>query len=447
MDAKAQQLIKQYMKNKTFLAVESTVAGKTAIEQMLKKTAIARKNIQFAKNIEMALEIMKELKPNYIFTNEKLEDGNYKELLEEHLKQQPNRLEAGFILLSENDSLDAVSKVAQSEIDCLVMLPFTVTSLQSEFLKVILPKTDPSDYMKLLESAREHMRFDVDKAFDFLKKAFKLDKKPFEAYYLEGLIHLKSKSLEQAKSSFERSLKFHPKFYGSLKELFNIHMIQKDRHKAYNISSKMTEEFPVNPEMIPDLSWVSVACAKYDDILSYHTAFKDLEEPDNDLKNYIAASLTVYGKKIIKDKFEENAEVDPDLLKRAYKMMEEASIICEDKPLVFASLIQALKISQNTQLMDNILKRAQNKFPKNKNIKVLEVIVNDEQLKPAESLKVAQDALKSGLDSPEIHEIILKRAVELGLPERVIEDSMEQATKSFPKLKNVFESVISAAKP
>ena len=223
-------------------------------------------------------------------------------------------------------------------------------------------------------------------------------------------------------------------------------MIQKDRHKAYNVSSKMTEEFPVNPEMIPDLSWVSVACAKYDDILSYHTAFKDLEEPDNDLKNYIAASLTVYGKKIIKDKFEENAEVDPDLLKRAYKMMEEASIICEDKPLVFASLIQALKVSQNTELMDNILKRAQNKFPKNKNIKVLEVIVNDEQLKPAESLKVAQDALKSGLDSPEIHEIILKRAVELGLPDRVIEDSMDQATKSFPKLKSIFEGVISAAK-
>jgi hypothetical protein len=446
MDAKAQQLIKQYMKNKTFLAIEPTVAGKTAVEQMLKKTAVARKNVQFAKNVEMALEIMKEFKPNYIFTHDKLEDGNYKEILEEHLKQQPNRLESGFILFSENDSLDAVTKLAQSEIDCLVMLPFTVTSLQSEFLKIVLPKTAPSEYKILIESAREQMRFDLDAALVTLGKAKKQEKKPFEAFYLEGLVHVKSKGLEQAKTAFETSLKYNPKYYNSLKELFNIYMQLKDRHKAYRISAMMTEDFPVNPEMIPDLAWVSVACAEYDDIINYHTAFKNLDEPDADLKNYIAASLTIYGKKILKDKFENEKEVDPDLLNRAFKLMDEASAICEDKPLVYASLIQALKLSDNKQLMENILKRAQNKFPKNKNIKVLEVIVNDEQLKPAESLKVAQDALKDGLDSPEIHEIILKRVIELGLPERVLEESLETAVKSFPKLKSVFESVISASK-
>jgi len=446
MDAKAQQLIKQYMKNKTFLVIEPTVAGKTAVEQMLKKTAVARKNVQFAKNVEMALDIMKEMKPNYIFTHDKLEDGNYKEVLDEHLKQHGNRLESGFVLFSENDSLDTVTKLAQSEIDCLVMLPYTVTSLQSEFLKIILPKTAPSEYKILIESARELMRFDLDKAIQTLEKAKKADKKPYEAFYLEGLIHVKSKGLEQAKTAFEKSLKFQPKYYNSLKELFNIYMQLKDRHKAYRISSMMSEEFPVNPEMIPDLAWVSVACAEYDDILSYHTAFKNLEEPDSDLKNYIAASLTIYGKKILKDKFEDDKDVDPDLLNRAFKLMDEASAICEDKPLVYASLIQALKISHNKELMANVLKRAQNKFPKNKNIKVLEVIVNDEQLKPAESLKIAQDALKSGLDSPEIHEIIIKRAIELGLPERVLDESLESAVKSFPKLKSVFETIISNSK-
>ncbi|EQC43100.1 hypothetical protein [Bacteriovorax sp. DB6_IX] len=446
MDAKAQQLIKQYMKNKTFLVVEPTVAGKTAVEQMLKKTAVARKNVQFAKNVEMALEIMKSQKPNYVFTHDKLEDGNYKELLEEHLKNHGNRLESGFILFSENDSLDAVTKLAQSEIDCLVMLPYTVTSLQSEFLKIVIPKTAPSEYTILVESAREQMRFDLDKSLQTLAKAKKADKKPYEAFYLEGLVHVKSKGLEQARTAFETSLKYHPKYYNSLKELFNIYMQLKERQKAYRISSLMTEDFPVNPEMIPDLAWVSVACAEYDDILSYHTAFKNVEEPDSDLKNYIAASLTIYGKKILKDKYEGDKEVDSDLLERAYKLMDEASSICEDKPLVYASLIQALKLSSNKQLMENVLKRAQNKFPKNKNIKVLEVIVNDEQLKPAESLKYAQDALKSGLDSPEIHEIIIKRAIELGLPERVLEESLEAAIKSFPKLKSVFESLASSNK-
>lgn len=119
MDAKAQALIKAYLKNKYFLVVEPTVAGKTAIEQMLKKTAVPRKNVKFAKNMEMAIEILKNNMPNYVISVDKAEDGNYKELLDLHLKQQPNRLDSGFILLSENDSVDAITRLAQSEIDTL----------------------------------------------------------------------------------------------------------------------------------------------------------------------------------------------------------------------------------------------------------------------------------------------------------------------------------------
>lgn len=442
MDAKTQQQIKTYMKNKKFLAVEASVAGKTAIESMLTKTAVARKNVFFAKNEQMAMEIIKEKKPNYIITNEKLEDGNYKTLLDEHIKQYPNRLESGFILLSENDSLESVTKLAQSEIDALVILPFTVTSLQGEFLKVVLPKSNPSDYQVLVESVKEHMRFDMNKAFDLARKASKMDPKPFEAFYLEGVIHSKAKALEQAKEAFEKSLKFHPEYYNSLKELFNIYMLQKDRYKAYQISKSMTDKFPVNPELIPDLAWVSVACAEYDDILKYHTAFKSVDEPDNDLKNYIAASLTIYGKKIVQDKFKDNEPVDEKLLSRAYSLMEEASVICEDKPLVFASLINTLRITSNDGLLDNIFTRAKKRFPNNKNIKLLEVMLDDDKLKPAESLKNAHNALKGGLDLPEIHEIILKRSMELGLSDKLIEESLEQACKSYPNLKNIFEGLV-----
>lgn len=443
MDAETQQLIKSYMKNKKFLAIDSTATGKTAIETMLTKTAIARKNIFFAKNLSLALEIMKEKKPNYIISNEKLEDGSYKALLEENLKQYPNRLESGFILLTENSSLEAVSKLAQSEIDAIVVLPFTVTSLQSEFIKVVIPKSDPSEYQIAVEGIKETMRFDLNKAHALAVKTTKLNEKPFEAYYLEGLIHLRSKALESAKTSFEKSLKYHPEYYNSLKELFHIYTLQKDRHKAYQISSKMTETFPVNPEMIPELAWVSVACAKYDDILKFHNAFKSVDEPDKELKNYIAASLTIYGKKILKDKFEENVDIDDSLIARAYQLMDEASVICEDKPLVYASLINTLRLTKNKPLLDNILTRAKKRFPNNKNIQILEILMEDDYLTPAESLKNTQNALKSGLDLPEIHEIILKRSVQLQLPERLILESLENACKSFPTLKSSFESIVS----
>ncbi len=442
MDAKAQALIKAYLKNKHFLVVEPTVAGKTAIEQMLKRTAVPRKNIKFARNMEMAIDILKNNMPNYVITVDKAEDGNYKELLELHIKQQPNRLDNGFVLLSENDSVDAITKLAQSEIDTLVIMPFTVTSLQSEFLKTIIPKSAPSDYKVLVEAAREHMLFDLDKALSFLNKAKKADPKPFEALYLEGLIYLQDKSLEKARECFELSTRINSEYYPSLKELFNIFIQTKDRNRAYQISKKLSETFPVNPEMIPDLAWVSVATAQYDDILDYHQAYKNVEEPDNDMKNYIAASLTIYGKKIIQDKYKDGEEINPEILERAFSLMDEASSICDDKPLVFASLINTLILAKNERLINHIMDKAKAKFPKNKTIKVLEVLADDSQLTPSESLKNAQDALKEGLSSPEIFEVILNRAVELGLNSATIQEFLDNATKEFPNLKPQFEKIV-----
>lgn len=443
MDAQTQALIKAYIKNKLFLVVEPTVAGKTAIEKMLQKTAVARKNVKFSKTAESALDIMKDMKPNYIICLDKLEDGTYKEILELHLKQHPNRLDNGFILLTENDSVDSVTRLAQSEIDAAVILPFTVTSLQTEFLKIILPKSAPSEYKVLIEAAKEHMRFDLDKALTFLKKAKKADPKPFEALYLEGMIHLSDKALELAKDSFEKSLHFNPTYYNSLKELFNIYISLKERTRAYQISKKLSENFPVNPEMIPDLAWVSVANAQYDDILDYHQAFKNVDEPDRDMKNYISASLAIYGKKIIKDKLEGTSKVDDTLVQRAFKLMEEASVVCEDKPLVFASLINTLILSNNETITQKVLERAKSKFPKNKTIKILEILADDATLAPSQSLKNAQDAVKTGLKSPEIYQIILKRSIELGLNEKAVNDYLIEASQEFPQLKPEFEKIIS----
>ena len=443
MDAKAQAQIKAYLKTKSFLVVEPTVAGKTAIEKMLQKTAVARKNVKFAKTLESAIEIMKTQMPNYVFTLDKLEDGSYQDLLELHLKQQPNRLDNGFILLTDNDSTDNITRLAQSEIDAMVILPFTVTSLQSEFLKVIVPKSAPSEYKILVETAREHMKFDIDKALSFLNKAKKADPKPFEAFYLEGLIYLGDKALESARESFEQSLTYNPSYYNSLKELFNIYISLKEKHRAYQVSKKLSENYPVNPKMIPDLAWVSVANAQYDDILDYHQAFKNVEEPDREMRNYISASLAIYGKKIIKDKAEGNESVDQTLIDRALKLMDEASVVCDDKPLVFASLINTLILSKNEVITSKVLERAKSKFPKNKVIKTLEILANDASLPPSQSLKNAQDAVKSGLKSPEIYQIILKRSLELGLNESTINDYLAEACKEFPQLSVEFEKIAS----
>ena len=83
------------------------------------------------------------------------------------------------------------------------------------------------------------------------------------------------------------------------------------------------------------------------------------------------------------------------------------------------------------------------KFPKNKTIKILEILADDATLAPSQSLKNAQDAVKTGLKSPEIYQIILKRSIELGLNEKAVNDYLEEASQEFPQLKPEFEKIIS----
>lgn len=443
MDEKSIAQIKKYVKGKKFLIVDNSSVGKASIKKMLTQTAVSKTNILSANNFEDAKEIVKNQKPEWIFCNYMIGGESYEELLSLHLKMRPERITSGFILLSENNSLEISVHVAQSQVDKLVLIPFTVVSLQQEFLKVMLPKANPTPYQVHVELGKQYFYTDPDKALSYFNKAKRLEKGPTAACYYEGMLYLKEKSLEKARSCFEEGLKYQPLHYQCLSELFQIMVKLDEKHKAYKLARCLIDHYPVNPELLPTLTWLSVACAEYDDIFEYHSAFKQVVNPDKDMKNYIAASMAIYGKKVIKDKFKEEKETSSELYSKALEVIERASEICDGKPLIYASLVEALKEAQEIELLDRVLSKALAQFPESREIRILEVLVGNLQATAAEGLKLVQDSIQKGLKSPELYEVLIKRAIEMNLAKQKVEEHYEKACRDFPDKRNSFEELIS----
>lgn len=430
------------MKGKKFLVIDDTAIGKAAIENMLTQSAANKKNIFYAKNFAKALEILDQERPNYIFSKFLIENDLYESVLDQHLKMMPNRLHCGFIVISENDSIEVATRVAQSEVNRMVLVPYTINTLQQEFLKVVIPKATPDPYLTEIELAKEFLKIDPDRSLNHLSRAKKLKSHPLEAYFYEGVILCSLKSLENARTCFEEALKINPLHFQSLTELFKIFVQKDDHQRAYRIGGILLENYPVNPSLIPTLTRLSIACAKYDDVFTYHEAYKKVLRPDPDMKNYIAASLSIYGKKIIQDQFKYGKNLPPDVVKKGISVVETAASICEGRPLIFASILETLKDAGEPEKLNKILTIAIEQFPESNELRILEVVAFNYDAKPADGLKRAVDMIKSGPASPHLYEIILSRAVELKLSERIISEHLQNAIKTFPERKEFFLSII-----
>jgi tetratricopeptide (TPR) repeat protein len=441
MDQKTQQQIRSYMKDKRFLVVDGTTAGKTAIEVMLKKSAVARKNVSFMKTLSTALSDLEHERQHYVITQQNIDGELFTDLFKLHDELRPSKKESGFIIITEDDSPNNLNNLAMMGIDTVIIAPYTVTSMQTEFLKVIIEKSTPSPYEEGVSKIKEYLKFDVDKALGEIQKVKKLDDKPFEVLYLEGAIAMRSKSLEEAKKCLNECLDHNPKYYRALKDLFHIHLMLKDKNEAYKISQSLTEDFPISSDLIPDLAWVSVACAKYDDIIAYHEAYKEFDKPEDAIRDHIAASLVIYGKNVLQNR-KAGEDIPEDVYQRAIDLLIEAANICHQKPLVYVSIIMTLREYKITDRIAEVMSMATKKFPKNLNIKMVQVLVDDCLKGDQEAYESAKNAITMGLNSPEIFEVLIKRAKALNLAQDIQDAHLAMAIETYPNLADDFKNLV-----
>ncbi|MCB9063161.1 MAG: hypothetical protein H6622_16675 [Halobacteriovoraceae bacterium] len=442
IDDKVKKAIINYMREKRFMIVDPSNVSKSSITSVLKMTAAPKAHMFFARNFSEAEDILKRVRPEVIFSTVLIEDQTYSKLLDLHLKMLPNRLKSSFFVIGEKLTLDISMRIQKGEIDDLIQKPFTVNSLQSTILKSITPKLAPTPYKEEIEQAKENIDTDPDRALQHIETAKRFSDRPADAWMLEGKIWARSKQLARAKECFFKGLEYDPGSFQCLTELFKILSLEKENRQAYKIGNIMLRNYPVDPTLIPEFTRMSVANAEYEDIFIYHEAFKQVLRPDTIMKNHIAASLTVYGKRIIKDKYELNKNVDPELFEKAMNTMEMATEICKGKPLIYTSIMEGLKMAKEVERLHQVIEKAKEEFPDSLEIRIMEVVANDVSLSPADSLKKTIEIIRSGFKAPEFYKIIIERSIELDLSKRLINTHLNEAITEFPEHRETFEKLV-----
>ena len=429
-----------FFKNMEVLVIESIGNARIAYENAFKSLGIERKNVRFAKTFRDAQKELDSFKPSVVFSYEVLDDGRYNDVLKKHLKLIPNRINSSFILLTQNDSVDAISRIAQQQVDLVLPIPFTVDSIKELMDGLYKMKGSPSNYTKLINEAYEYVGSDHDKVSALAEEARKHSKTPAKTYYLEGLCQFKDKKFDEALKSLEKSYAINPTDFNTLKLFFKTYKHQRNYYMALQYSLKMHAEYPISPDMLKDLSMVAVAAGKHELILNYYDAYKKINEPSNDIKDAIAAAIVIYARCEL-EKIEFSNTAIQDLMKnkkymKALKLIEEASIICATKPAILEKMIIILCQTPDNKTTKFVQVKQKEKFPKYENAPLMDALVADKDSTASQSLKMAIDTLNSGYKSEELYEIIIKRSIDMNRKQESIQEWYEQAIKVYPNMKS-----------
>lgn len=432
--------IETFYTNLNVLVVEAVPNARVAYENAFKAMGIQRKNVKFAKSYHDAIIELRTFKPNIIFSYEVLAEERFGPLLKEHLTLMPNRLEASFILLTHNDSIDAISKIAQQQIDLVLPIPFTVESIKALLEELYQMKSRPSDYRILINQAYEYIGKDHDKVREITSQAREFSNNPYETYYLDALCDFKEENYNEAIQQLEKSYQINPKDFNTLKLFFKTYKHLRNYYMALQYSLKLHADFPISPDMLKDLAMVAVAAEKHELILNYYDAYKKINEPSAQIRDAIAASLVIYGRcELIKFDFS-NPEVQKACAKdkkyqETLKLLEEASIICTDKPAILEKILIILSQTPDNKTTKFVQIKQKEKFPEYANAPLMDALVADKDSTASQALKVAIDTLNDGFKSEELFEIIIKRSIEINRNSDSTREWYEQAIKFFPNMK------------
>ncbi|EPZ51380.1 tetratricopeptide repeat protein [Bacteriovorax sp. BAL6_X] len=396
--------------------------------------------MRFSKTYEDAIREMKSFKPTLVFSYEVLAEGRYNKVLKEHLKILPNRTKNSFILLTQNDSIDAISRIAQQQVDLVLPIPFTVDSIKALMEELYKMKSSPSEYRKLINEAYEYVGTGHDKVFEITQKARELSQKnSYETFYLEGLCNYKEEKYDDAIKSLEQAYALNPKDFNTLKLFFKTYKHLKNYNMSLQYSLKMHEAYPISPDMLRDLSMVAVAARKHELILNYYDAYKKVNEPAYDIKDAIAAAIVIYVQCEL-DKIDFDKATIQDLAvnkkyRESLKLLEEASVICTTKPAILERMLVILAHTPDNRTTKYIQIKQKEKFPQYENAPLMDALVCDKDSTASQSLKMAIDTLNSGYTSEILYEIIIKRSVEMKRKKESTQEWYEQALKIYPNMK------------
>ncbi|MFW5887682.1 MAG: tetratricopeptide repeat protein [Bacteriovoracia bacterium] len=425
------ELVQSYLSDKGVIIISGHSSTRLSLLKTFSQMGFNRDKIYKAENFNEGLGLIQQNQPNFIFASSQLNNKTGYDLLETHLQIYPNRLIAGFCIISPDNSLSETCKVSEKEIDLQIIQPFTAQSVIDSFYESINSKVSPNNFQKAIEEARSYIhQKQYDLALTILEQIKMMDN-PVLAYFYEGQIYRNLEKIDKAVSSFEEGLTFDKHHFLTLNSLLEIYLERKNYPKAYKICNTIFKKYPINPEKIPDISRCMIATGNCDQLVSYFKTYKQKDYLSPTLSRAIAAALAIAGKYYLKF----------NRRKDAIKVLKEAGQMAKGNIPILKSIISSLIMAKLPEEADRLLMTIESEYRTNPEVIVMELEVFDHFGNAAQILKRATDSLNNGIKDPVVYDIIIKRSLELGKIDYAKEQCFK-AKQEFPELQAHFNSYL-----
>ena len=340
--------IEVFLKEKSILVVDDNEANRALIKEQLIELGASEDNIEEEEDVLTSNSCIMADCPEIVFSNTKVEFDSGIDLLQVHLENSPDRLNSGFYLYSEENSISNACMALDYDIDGFIVSPFSKESFVLSFYNSILSKTDLDEYNTKLFQGRMHFyKGEIEKVLNILKELINDPKANGTPFYYQGLAHLADHQPDLAKESFEKGIEKEPLGYKCLDGLFKL-LIKKGEHKsAYNTAITILQNYPVSPDKVADIVKVSVLNEKYDDVVTVSDAYAKVKEKSPRTKTYMAAGLAVTGKHFFRVQRKDDAS----------KSLEKAAKISDGKKEIMGSITETYSQNGMSDKAQEVLKK------------------------------------------------------------------------------------------
>jgi len=426
-----------YFEHKTWLIIDHSAATRSSVKKALTMLGAKQPNMFDADNIVEAEAMISSKKINFILGSYQVNGGLLTSLFPVHLKSMPNRLNAAFFLLSEEDTVSDIALALEYEMDGIITLPFTGFTVIDTVLEGVSRKISPTAYTVKMEEGRQaFLQGNIDQAIDLFSSAAQLHSHPYEAYFYLGQIYQDSNLREKALEALEESLGHNNDYFRALKNLGTLYYQTKDYKKAYDVNVLMAEKYPILPEKIPELIRLSIINKKYEDINNYLKIFSEMKTTNAATQVSLSAGLAVLGKYFINHNEKTKAI---EALKAAYKFSNGKYEILNN---IMKTMEEGHCLNILLELFESTDLSLWNDNVQGLYFHTLHQTSNDD----ATVISIGEQLLRKRVKDILIYRGLIERGIKMHRKIGNIEGLVLEAVKYFPDHKDEFDNLLERAK-
>lgn len=424
-----------FFSSKKVLIIDPQKSLRSTFKRVLKDIGVPLNSIEFSEgDIQHAKESISEIKPELIFCPMSVQNISALDFYQLQRESIANALGTGFFIVSPQNSVMNATFILDNELDGCITEPFTAAGIKKTILAAVERKLVPTEFLERYETLRARIRTeDATLTIEEIEQLDTLpDAKEDKISYLKGLFFFQRHQYQEALEYLEDAHAYDPKAYQPMKKLAETYMQLKIWNKAYEVRQRMLENYPLNPETIPELIKLSVVNEKFDDIFHYLKIFEGLEEKSPQTEKYIAAGLTLCGKFLL-----QKGEKD-----RAVNALQKATKLSQGQLEVVKTASSLLLEHGFFLASKEIIDEYRDQYSDNPEFQIVELQIL------GQSPKTVPVALKSGLNliakghkTPLVYENVIRLAVKMKRNPEFIDDLIFDACKLYPDQAQLFKSL------